>query len=71
MDAPFADLLFLLLALATIVGLVALAKVFEKVTAESARTARAADPTTAGSQPGAGTPGPRPTTPDTTGEARA
>lgn len=44
MDAPLADILLLSLALVTFAGLIALAKVFEKVTAESAKTARITDP---------------------------
>ena len=73
MDAPFADLLYLLLAVATVAGLAAQALVFEKVTAESATTARITDPSsTPGTTPGTtgSTPG-TPTTPDSSGEARA
>lgn len=47
MDAPLADILLLSLALVTFAGLIALAKVFEKVTAESAKTARITDPSAA------------------------
>ncbi len=74
MDAPLADILLLSLVLVTFAGLIALAKVFEKVTAESAKTARITDPSAAsnaGSTSRSRTDSTSTGTPDTRGGAQA